>query len=744
MLKRLSALAITAIVAPLVVLMAHTSALSQRLPVNLKTAGNFAILAKTGVSTTGTTAVTGDIGVSPAAATALTGFGQTLDPSGTFSTSSLVTGKLYAADYTAPTPTYVGTAVSDMLAAYTDAAGRTLPDTTELGAGDISGKTLTPGLYKWSTGVSISAAGVTISGGANDVWIFQIAQDLTVANAAIVTLSGGAQAKNIFWQVAGQVTIGTTAQMKGIILCQTQIAMNTGATLVGKALAQTAVTLVANTVTDPTPAKSVTFQVHMGSAMQAGTFHPATDSVVIRGDFQMMAGDSVNWAYDKFVMAQSATNDSIYTLTVVFPDSAAGKTIQYQFLPHHNGVSSWTEPANRTYGITSAATQLIPLAYINNQKPGIVATLDITFSVDASHLLAEGFNPSVDSIYVVGGTPPLNWGWAAGEVMTPTFENPNIYATTMHFTGIVGAEVDYKLFGAGTDPFSNGGWESGSNHTMAFPAADTTVLWTPDLQVTKPSTVKDTVVFHVDMNHAFDGIRYAPITGVKSVWITGSVSPLNWPPSGWPLADTSKGDTSGVVDTTAQIHRMYDDGTHGDSLAGDNKWTITLVFSPGVSSYVEYKFGGVFSGYDTLTVGGVVSGGSLIDNESVTGVNHSMVLNGSKQKIYNHFGDMDPNNPGTAVRELKNGVPSTYDMAQNYPNPFNPTTQINYSVPKSGFVTLKVYNVLGQEVTTLFSGKQQAGNYIATFDASRFASGVYFYRLQAGSFSSVKKMVLMK
>jgi hypothetical protein len=219
--------------------------------VNLRSTANFAVLAKSGITTTGTTHINGDIGISPAAATFIEGFGLAMDASGTFSRSSLVTGNVYAADYTPPTPTKMTTAVSDMETAYTDAANRTLPDHTELYAGDVTGKTLTHGLYKWGTGLLISAAGVTISGSATDVWIFQIAQDLTVANAAIVTLSGGAQASNIFWQVAGQVTLGTTAAMKGIILCQTQIAFSTGATLDGRALAQTAVTLDANTVTRP-------------------------------------------------------------------------------------------------------------------------------------------------------------------------------------------------------------------------------------------------------------------------------------------------------------------------------------------------------------------------------------------------------------------------------------------------------------------------------------------------------------
>jgi hypothetical protein len=209
------------------------------------------ILTKTGISTTGTTSIVGDIGVSPIDSTAITGFGLIADSSNTFSTSSLVTGKVYAADYAPPTPSKMTTAVSAMETAYTDAAGRTIPDFTELHAGDITGQTLVPGLYKWGTGVLISGGGVTLSGGATAVWIFQIAGNLTVADGAIVTLSGGAQPKNIFWQVAGQATLGTTANVKGIILSQTLISMNTGATLNGRALAQTAVTLDANAVTKP-------------------------------------------------------------------------------------------------------------------------------------------------------------------------------------------------------------------------------------------------------------------------------------------------------------------------------------------------------------------------------------------------------------------------------------------------------------------------------------------------------------
>ena len=222
--------------------------------VNLGSAGNYAILAKTGISTTGTTSVNGDMGVSPAQATYITGFALNLSASGPYSTSSLVNGKIYAPGYADPAPANLTTAVLDMQNAYTDAAGRTLP-TTELGAGNIGGLTLLAGLYKWSTGVTIPTD-VTLEGGPNDVWIFQIAQNLSVSSGARIILSHGAQASNIFWQVAGQATLGTTSVFNGNILSQTAIVLNTGATLNGRALAQSAVTLDSSTVIKPTSTTS--------------------------------------------------------------------------------------------------------------------------------------------------------------------------------------------------------------------------------------------------------------------------------------------------------------------------------------------------------------------------------------------------------------------------------------------------------------------------------------------------------
>jgi hypothetical protein len=204
----------------------------------------FAILTKSGITDVFPSTITGDVGASP-----ITGAAIHL-------TCTEVAGKIYSVNAAGPLPcrltdpSLLTTAVGNMQTAYTDASGRTNPNFTNLGAGQIGGLTLVPGLYKWTTSVLVST-NVTLSGGANDVWIFQIAGKLTQANATKMILAGGALPKNIFWQTSGAVSIGTTAEAEGIILAKTLIAMKTGASANGRLLAQTAVTLEQNAVTQP-------------------------------------------------------------------------------------------------------------------------------------------------------------------------------------------------------------------------------------------------------------------------------------------------------------------------------------------------------------------------------------------------------------------------------------------------------------------------------------------------------------
>lgn len=214
-------------------------------PVNLGAAGNFVILAESEVTNVPTSAVTGDVGLSPA-----TGAGIGL-------TCAQVTGTLFSVDAAGPLPcqitdpTGLTAAVGAKGTAYTDAAGRA-PDFTELGAGNIGGLNLGPATYKWGTNVLIPT-NVALTGGPNDVWIFQIAQGLTVSSGAQIILAGGALAKNVFWQTFAAADIGTSSKFSGVILSQTSINMKTGASINGRLMAGTAVTLDQNTVTQPAP-----------------------------------------------------------------------------------------------------------------------------------------------------------------------------------------------------------------------------------------------------------------------------------------------------------------------------------------------------------------------------------------------------------------------------------------------------------------------------------------------------------
>jgi len=194
--------------------------------------------------------VTGNIGISPAAATYITGFSLVVDSTNVFATSTQIVGRAYAADYAVPSPSNLTTAVSNMESAYTDAASRPTPDFLELGTGNIGGLTLAPGLYKWTSTVTLPTD-VTISGGANDVWIFQTTGDLMMSASKRITLAGGALAKNIFWQVAGRASFGAGAHFEGVLLCKTDVMLETGASMNGRILAQTEVVLQQATVTQP-------------------------------------------------------------------------------------------------------------------------------------------------------------------------------------------------------------------------------------------------------------------------------------------------------------------------------------------------------------------------------------------------------------------------------------------------------------------------------------------------------------
>jgi hypothetical protein len=221
--------------------------------INLYTAANFAIVATSSVTAGAAAAVTGDIAVSPGLAAASTGFAFVVDAGGQYATSTLLTGRFYAADYAAPTPALVGRAVADMQSGFADGTGRLTPDGLNLGAGELGGLTLIPGLYRWSAAATITTD-VELHGGANDVWILQVGAALSMPAGISVRLTGGARAKNVYWVTVGAVSLGAAAHLDGNVLSATTVALGAGASVNGRLLAGTSVALGAGaTVTAPAP-----------------------------------------------------------------------------------------------------------------------------------------------------------------------------------------------------------------------------------------------------------------------------------------------------------------------------------------------------------------------------------------------------------------------------------------------------------------------------------------------------------
>jgi hypothetical protein len=228
---------------------------------DLMSAGNFTIITKTGITNTGshTSTLTGNIGSSPITSAAMDNVFCSEITGTIYGVDAAYTGSgattCFAGNPPLSNKTTIDNAVLDMGTAYTDAEGRTLPDGTELYAGNLGSQTFAPGLYKWSTNVIIPTS-MTLSGGSNDVWIFQIAGNLDVSSGASIPtgtqiiLAGGAQASNVFWQVGGVsgTTLGTYSTFNGTILASKQIVIQTGAVLTGQAFSQTQVTLDANRI----------------------------------------------------------------------------------------------------------------------------------------------------------------------------------------------------------------------------------------------------------------------------------------------------------------------------------------------------------------------------------------------------------------------------------------------------------------------------------------------------------------
>jgi hypothetical protein len=306
----------------LAMLFAMTASAAGPAPVDLGLSGNFAILSKAGITDVPLSDITGNIGTSPISGTAIG------------VTCAEVTGTIFSVDAAGPLPCRITdaalltTAVKDMQTAYTNAAGRPHgvgATNLNVGRGTLNGQTFSPGTYTWTSNVVITG-NITLAGGANDVWIFQIAGTLNIASGTEVILSG-ALAENVFWQVSGATTLGTNSTFNGTILDKTNIAMQTGAVLNGRALAQTAVTLDHNTVTvsgagDATP-KAPNFDSQLNDKA-CGEHLVKVIDVTEKVINDVDSGLAGNWAFDNYTrhIKVWSTGSDTYCAAVVIDGTA--------------------------------------------------------------------------------------------------------------------------------------------------------------------------------------------------------------------------------------------------------------------------------------------------------------------------------------------------------------------------------------------------------------------------------------
>ena len=261
----------------------HHDAMTAQAPIDLGTAGRFAVLAGSEITSVPPSDIWGDVGLSPAARSKISG----LPP-------AKVVGTIFAADDGGAVAVMLTDAQGDLTTAYNDAAGRTPVPTGPFlnpGSGNLGGLTLAAGLYKFTGEALLSGSDLTLTGSASDVWIFQIASSLTVANGIHVVLAGGAQAANIYWQVGTSATLGTTVRFKGNILADQSIGLQTLATLDGRALARiAAVTLDSNTITIPGTATNTIILV---------------SATVVTDPYSYASGQSVNLATKTITVPKS-------------------------------------------------------------------------------------------------------------------------------------------------------------------------------------------------------------------------------------------------------------------------------------------------------------------------------------------------------------------------------------------------------------------------------------------------------
>ncbi|MDQ7818065.1 MAG: T9SS type A sorting domain-containing protein [Melioribacteraceae bacterium] len=496
-------------------------------------------------------------------------------------------------------------------------------------------------------------------------------------------------------------------------------------------------------------ATNVTFSVDMTLPINQG-FNPATGKVYVAGSF-------TDWQNSALEMTDT-DGDKKFTATVSL---TSGSVLEYKFIhsPNTAGNGSWESPANtpsmkdvlgggnRIYGVVDGTNTIE--RFWNNSDPNVqIASGNMAFTVDMSVLEEIGkFNPVVDKLEIRGGFNGWSNTDAAKSNMNQNPLFPEEWFLSIPFVNQeVGKDQTYKYYaiianpGIWTDtwerPLSTGGgdrstpFEGKANQEVKKMYYDDVY---PAFVIPNGSFVQ--IKFRVDMKDAYDANKVAvPMeTSDKLYWLPRQ-----------PLFKTIMGWT-GEEDAVEQFELTDPDG--------DKIYEGTLTVNGPAFNAFQYRYGYKKASDQSWqrepTALGTTKSGRVrfipqtkarTFTQPYTAPLDSWLVDADKSSQFETW----PAGLPTSVRDLDLGLPTEYTLQQNYPNPFNPSTLIRFTIPQENKVSLKVFNVLGQEVASLVNENMKAGTYEYMFSGAKLSSGVYFYTINAGSFNSTKKMLLIK
>ncbi|MDA3859765.1 MAG: T9SS type A sorting domain-containing protein [Melioribacteraceae bacterium] len=453
--------------------------------------------------------------------------------------------------------------------------------------------------------------------------------------------------------------------------------------------------------------------VDMNVKIAQEIFDPATDVVRAAGAFQ-----DPEWTPADAPDMTDADNDGVYTTTYTVDRNTA---YEYKFLIGTNWDAA--EANNRSVYVGPSNLDVAP-ALFDNDADLPRTEIAISFQVNMElEIAASNFDPTTDTLFAKG---TFN-GWSGTTILEPNVSETYIYEGSAIYEAIEGEVIYYKF------AYEPGGhWEFGGDYEHTVTASDIAQGYTEvPIRGFNNSTLatvvnqESVIRFIVDMNGAVDAAGVA-FPSIDTVAMAGANPPLAWPLGGWP-------------DDDPNVIYLSDDGLNGDATAGDDFWTVELTFPIYSPLTIQYKYGANW---------GLPSNNGINDNEGGVGSDHFLKLfpafwSGEAIDVFGGATE-EPVDVVNGVDQIGSDIPTAYELSQNYPNPFNPSTVINFSIPESGLVTMKIFNILGQEVAELVNDVKSAGSYEVSFDASSLTSGMYIYKIQSGNFSSTRKMMLLK